>query len=133
MNSTNVTYAAQGFTDPKLPEVNKSIEKRLRRRLLEDLEEILFNGEMHVINISREEDIVPSDEIIRQPYGANVVRVTYRAEISRVEHKHFTVMEAWNEYNHCKKHKGRNHRKKDRAEARKKRAKRRKVAARLRA
>ena len=120
----------QGIIDKRTPQISTMIEKKLRRELLEGIEEILCDGEYHVVRIKRDEGFIPLPNF---PHEPTEVRVTYRAEILEVEHRHCTVKDAWNEYYQYKQTKGRNHRKKDRARARQKRAKRKKLKERLRA
>lgn len=120
----------QGIIDKSNQKISDMIEKNLRRELLKEIEAELYDGEYHVVRITRDEGFIPLPNF---PHEATEVRVTYRAEISEVKHRHYTVEDAWNDYNHCRKSTGRNHRKKDRARARRKKAERKKLVARLRA
>lgn len=119
-------YAVQGIIDKNQPQIAEIVEKGLRRQLLEGIDGVLFDGRHHVIAIARKELNEPL--LMQEP---NITRVEYRAEITEVEHRHYMVADAWGEYLTCRKSKGRNHRKKDRAVARRKRAERRKLRERL--
>lgn len=125
------TFCVQGVIDKNQPRISDMVERNLRRQLLEGIEAVLCDGEYHVVKIERQEEqlppLVPST-LVTLPAEA---RVTYRAELTEVQHRHYMVADAWNEYNRCKKSTGRNHRKKDRAKARRLRAERKKLAARL--
>lgn len=126
------TYRVQGIIDKNQPLVSDLVEKELRRQLLEGIADVLYDGEYHVVRILRQEEFLHLLPTTR-PCGDNEARVTYHAEITEVEHRHYIVEEAWNDYNRCKKSTGRNRRKKDRAKARRLRAERRKLVKRFKA
>ena len=122
------TFRVDGIIDKTQPQISEKIEANLRRRLLEGIEGVLCDGEYHVVKIEREEDfrhLLPFDS------EGMEVHVTYTATLTEVQHRHYLVADVWNDYNRRKKSTGRNHRKKDRAQARRLRAERKKLAARL--
>ena len=121
------TYRVQSLIDKNQPLVSEMVEKELRRQLLEGIADVLYDGEYHVVRILRKEEFLHLLPTTR-PYGDSEARVTYQAEITEVQHRHYQVADV------CKlsiKSTGRNHRKKDRAKARRLRAERKKLAARL--
>ena len=125
------TFCVQGIIDKNQPQISDIVESNLRRQLLEGIEAILCNGEYHVVKVSRQEEKLPpllNTTMVTLPAE---VRVTYRAELTEVQHRHYIVADAWDDYNRCKKSTGRNHRKKDRAKARRLKAERKKLATRL--
>lgn len=127
------TFCVQGIIDKLQPQISDMVEKNLRRQLLEGIAEVLCDGEYHVVRIMRQEEILPP--LLPTTYLRSIsdAKVTYRAELTEVQHNHYQVADVWNDYNRCKKSTGRNHRKKDRAKARRLRAERKKLAARLKA
>ena len=127
------TFCVQGIIDKCQPRISDMIEKNLKRQLLEGIEAVLCDGEYHVVRILRQEEIIPPLLPTTHLHSTAEVRVTYRAEITEVQHKHYQVADAWEDlYKLGIKSTGRNHRKKDRAKARRLRAERKKLAARLR-
>ncbi len=119
------TFCVQGIVDKWPPGVCEIMEKELRRHLLEGMGQILCDGDYHVVRVARQEELLPQRDC------RETAKVTYRAEISEVQHRHYMIQDAWYEFNSRKKSTGRNHRKKDRAKARRQRAERKKLAARL--
>lgn len=122
------TFCVDGIIDKYRPQMCEMVERDLRRRLLEGIEAVLCDGEYHVVRITRQEEFI---HFLPTDLSGEEARVTYRAEITEVRHRHYLVADTWNEYNRFKKSTGRNHRKKDRAKARRLRAERKKRAARL--
>lgn len=119
------TFRVEGIIDKCQPQISEMIEKRLRRELLEGIAGEICDGEYHVVKIEREESFIHLPPFSREGMET---RVTYTAEITEVQHRHYMVADV------CKlsiKSTGRNHRKKDRAKARRKRAERKKLEARL--
>ena len=106
-------FCVQGIIDKLQPQISDMVEKNLRRQLLEGIAEVLCDGEYHVVRIKRQEEILPP--LLPTTYLRSIsdAKVTYRAEITEVQHRH--------------------HRKKDRAKARRLRAERKKLAERLKA
>lgn len=113
---SNGKYYVSCIVDNMQPEIKAMQERNLRGKLLCELEEVIYSGEMIAIKVTREErpDIYNFCNL-----GAS--RITYTASITTAREIPVFLKPTLS-----RKTKGRNHRKKDRARARLERAKRRK-------
>ncbi len=50
-----MNICVQGIIDTNIPEIKAMQEMNLRRKLMEEIEGVLFNGENHVVKIKRHE------------------------------------------------------------------------------